>query len=110
MAVLLGGPVVFVCPNCTSELVLDEVPGKPVLHPCRGLVGLMAPMVRQGVNCKVEAVERDDYEGRDLAHRDGEGRVVMAIETTRDDGTDRIVLVPTAVVSRDEYLAFKESR
>lgn len=109
MIPLLGDPARFECPNCTSQLELSAPPSKPVLHPCRGLKGLLAPMVAAGTKCKVETVAREDYEGRDIAQRDGEGNVVMAIETTRDDGTDRVVLVPTAVVDREQFAEFVRS-
>jgi hypothetical protein len=56
-------------------------------------------MVPAGTRAKVEAIERGDYTNGDLVTRDGEGRVVMAVETTRDDGTDRAVFAPCAVAS-----------
>lgn len=98
MTVILGSELHYGCPNCTAQLKLEQLPTKPLLHPCRGLKGLMAPMVRDGIGCKVEAVERDDYIGKDLPQTDGEGRPVMSIVTTRDDGTDCQVMVPTAVL------------
>lgn len=63
-------------------------------HNCRGLRGLSAPMVPAGVRAKVEAREREDYIGRDSAQTDGEGRPIMSIVTTRDDGQDCVVLAP----------------
>lgn len=66
------------------------------MHACRGLKGLTAPMVPAGVNCKVEALEREDYEGNDLAQYDGDGKAIMSVVTTRDDGQDCAVLAPTA--------------
>lgn len=100
---ILSAPIpVYECPNCDASCRPDRMPDKPVVHPCRGLAGLMAPMYPQGERVKVEAIARDDYEGRDIAQRDGDGNVVAAIETTREEGTDRVVLVPTAVMRRDE--------
>lgn len=93
---LLGGRVSFVCPNCDSHLKLQQMPAKPVLHPCRGLKGLMAPMIREGVKAKVEAHEREDYVNGDLVQTDGEGRPVMSVVTTRDDGQDVAVFAPLA--------------
>lgn len=98
MTVLLGGEQHYSCPNCTSTLKLPAPPDKPVLHPCRGLKGLLAPMIVDGTRCKVEAVERGDYLGEDAGNvrLDGEGRPVMSVVTTRDDGTDVAVFAPIA--------------
>jgi hypothetical protein len=63
---------------------------------------LTAPMVPAGTRCKVEAVERGDYVGRELVQTDGEGRPWMAVVTTRDDGQDCAVLAPTALGSLRE--------
>lgn len=102
MTVPILGETRFECPNCTSTLTLPAPPGKPVLHPCRGLKGLLAPMIPAGTPCKVEAVERDDYIGTDIPHYDGEGRPIMSVVTTRDDGTDCQVMVPTATATRED--------
>lgn len=99
---ILGGPANFECPNCTSTLSLPQTPTKPVLHPCRGLKGLLAPMVSAGTPCKVEAIQRDDYIGKDIPHYDGEGRPIMSVVTTRDDGTDCQVMVPTATARLED--------
>lgn len=104
---ILTAPVpVYACPNCDARVRPDRMPDKPVVHPCRGMRLLMAPMYPESMvearQVKVEPVAREDYEGRDIAQRDAEGNVVMAIEATRDEGTDRAVLVPTAVIHRDE--------
>ena len=97
MVVLLGRPVVFVCPNCSERLGLNSVPEKPILHPCRGLAGMLAPMVVEGTDCKVESNERDDYVGAELVQTDGHGRPVMNVTTTYADGrTDCVVFAPTA--------------
>lgn len=84
----------WVCPNCTSSAwtVDTQIP----YHPCTGLAGLMAPLVRVGERAKVEAVEREDYVGGELVQTDGNGRPVMAVVTTRDEGQDCMVLAPTA--------------
>lgn len=82
------------CPNCASAAV--TVDAKTPMHPCSGLAGLMVPLVPAGQDCKVEAVEREDYIGRELVQVDGNGRPVMAAVTTRDDGQDCTVFAPTA--------------
>lgn len=87
------------CPNCTLQQVTHEAEPHVRFHSCRGLRGLTAPMVPAGTRCKVEAIERDDYVGRELVQVDGNGRPVMAVRTTRDDGIDCAVLAPCATAS-----------
>lgn len=84
------------CPNCISTHVTREAQPHTPFHPCAGLRGLTAPFVTAGTACRVEAVERGDWVGRDLVQTDGEGRPVMAVVTTRDDGQDCAVLAPCA--------------
>jgi hypothetical protein len=101
MAVLLAPEQRWECPNCTQTAVTHH-PADVVaseFHACRGLKGLTAPMVPAGVRCKVEAVERDDYVAGEMVQTDGDGRPVMRVETTRDDGNDVAVLAPCATAS-----------
>jgi hypothetical protein len=86
----------WVCPNCTQTDVTREAQPHTRFHSCAGLKGLTAPFVEAGVACKVEAVERGDWVGRELVQADGEGRPVMSVVTTRDDGTDVAVMAPCA--------------
>lgn len=84
------------CPNCEVKLrVASQLPHSP-FHPCSGLKGLEAPMVPEGTRCKVEAVEREDYIGKENVTLDAEGRPIMRVETTRDDGNDVTVFAPCA--------------
>lgn len=82
------------CPNCKSGA--RTVDAKTPMHPCKGLAGLMVPLVPKGTDCKVEAVERGDYIGKELVQYDGNGRPVMSVITTRNDGQDTTVYAPTA--------------
>ena len=82
------------CPNCQSAA--RTVDGKTPMHPCRGLAGLVTPLVPEGERAEVVAVEREDYVGRELVQTDANGRPVMAVVTTRDDGQDCTVYAPTA--------------
>jgi hypothetical protein len=100
-AVLLAPEQHWVCPNCTETSVTHEVQPHTRFHACRGLRGLTAPMVPSGTHCKVEAVEREDYVNGDLVTLDGEGRPVMSVVTTRDEGTDAAVFAPCATAGRD---------
>jgi hypothetical protein len=94
----------WACPNCDATAVTGPTRaptggGSTQMHHCAGLAGLVAPMLLEGVRAKVEALTREDYEGDSLAQRDGEGRVVMSVVTTREDGQDCTVLAPTATGS-----------
>lgn len=88
-------PVDWECPNCPAT---DRTAGETNrYHPCPGLRGLAAPMVRAGSRARVLAVDREDYAGRELVQRDGDGRPVAAIVTLRPDGSnDTVVLAPTS--------------
>lgn len=87
------------CPNCTVTAVTRGAGSR--FHPCAGLAGLLAPMVVDGVRCTVRAVLREDYVGREDVRHDGDGRPVMAVTVTRDEGEDRVVYAPTAHVRKD---------
>lgn len=82
------------CPNCESKA--RTVDGKTPMHPCGGMAGLMVPLVPDGQRCKVEAVERGDYIAGELVQSDGNGRPVMSVVTTREDGQDCTVYAPAA--------------
>lgn len=96
MVHLLAAERRWECPNCTLTEVTYEPQPHTRFHACPGLAGITAPMVPAGTSCKVEAVERDDYIGGEDVQYDGNGRPVMAVVTTRDDGNDVAVLAPTA--------------
>lgn len=84
------------CPNCVQLAVTARAEPHTQMHHCPGLAGLWAPMVEAGVRCKVEATVRDDYVGSEDVRFDGEGRPIMNVRTTRDDGEDLAVYAPTA--------------
>jgi hypothetical protein len=56
-------------------------------------------MLPEGVKGKVEVREREDYVGKELVHKDANGRPVMSVVTTRDEGQDCVVFAPTATAS-----------
>lgn len=87
------------CPNCDVTAVTREARPHSQMHHCAGLAGLWAPMVPAGQRCKVAAAERQDYINGDIVRTDGEGRPVMAVRTTRDDGEDLAVYAPCATLS-----------
>lgn len=84
------------CPNCDFTDVTHEAQPHSRMHACRGLKGLTAPMVPAGTRCKVEAKEREEYVGKENLTYDGDGRPIMAVETTREDGNDIAVFAPCA--------------
>jgi hypothetical protein len=85
------------CPNCSATDVTREAEPHTRFHTCVGLRGLTAPMVPAGTRCKVEANERGDYVRDETVTTDADGRPVMNVTVTRDDGTDVAVFAPTAV-------------
>lgn len=93
----------WACGNCDQTAVTREAIRAPRFHNCAGLAGITAPMVdpAQVGAVRVHAVEREDYEGSDTGQiqHDANGRPIMAVITTRDDGQDCAVLAPTAVGS-----------
>ena len=104
-AVLLGSSRNWQCPNCDDEAVTaGDVPNR--FHRCKGLRGLLAPMVPAGTRAKVEAREREDYVGRELVRTDTNGRPVMSVVTTRDTGQDCTVYAPCASASAEEVHAW----
>jgi hypothetical protein len=86
----------WTCPNCTFTDVTHETAIHTRFHTCRGMYELTAPMVPAGTKCKIEAVEREDFIGDQIVQRDGRGRPVMSLVTTRDDGQDATVYAPLA--------------
>jgi hypothetical protein len=91
------------CPNCNAQAVTHLPPDAVAsqMHTCRGLKGLTAPMVPAGTKAKVEANRPQDYIGREIVTRDGDGQPVMNVETTRDDGNDIAVFAPLATLRGD---------
>jgi hypothetical protein len=87
------------CPNCTQTDVTFRGDVHQQMHNCRGLKGLIAPLLERGTAAKVVAREREDYINGELVQYDPDGRPVMAVETVRDDGNDLIVLAPAAGAS-----------
>lgn len=93
------------CPECseTAQSVNTVMNGKSVrqmpLHYCPGLHGLLANMVKKGVEARLRVNYREDYVNGDLVTADSRGKVVMGITTQRNDGEDLIVHSPCAVLN-----------
>jgi hypothetical protein len=92
--VRVENPTHWACPNCDAQAVTrtTSIP----MHPCCGLHGLMVALVPEGQRVKVEALERQDYIGKEKVQTDGRGRPIMAVKTTRNEGEDLVVLAPCA--------------
>jgi len=82
------------CPNgCyATERIPPIPPGSSRFHPCPNLHGLNAPLVRVGTDCKVEAVEREDYLGDEIQAKGDDGKAYMAIKTTHADGSNDLAV------------------
>lgn len=84
------------CPNCLLVDVTHEAQQHTRMHNCSGLHGLSTPMVPAGTRCKVETREREDYIGTEEVQYDSEGRPIMSVVVTRDEGNDVTVYAPCA--------------
>lgn len=84
------------CPNCGATDQTREPRAHVRYHTCPKLRFLSAPMYPKDVAAKVTANEREDYVGTDDVFLAPDGRPVMNIVTTRDEGQDCMVFAPTA--------------
>lgn len=89
------------CPHCTVEA--RTVDSKIPMHRCKygPAPGVMTPLLRKGERAKVEVVERQDFVGREKVFLDHNGRPIMSVVTTRDDGQDCTVFAPTATAEQE---------
>lgn len=95
-------PTDWHCPACgRTDRTRERLPHTRY-HACVALGGMLAPLLEAGVRAKTVAVERDDYIGTDQVQLNDQGRPVMAVVTTRDDGAeDRLVFAPCATAATD---------
>lgn len=82
------------CPQCSSAARTFD--SKIPWHRCAGLAGLVAPLIDVGTRGESKAIERGDYINGEAVQLDANGRPVMAIVTTRDDGQDCTIFAPCA--------------
>lgn len=87
------------CPNCDLKQVTRIAEEHSRFHECKGLKGLTVPMVPLGTKCKTEAIEREDYINGETVTFDADGRPIMRVEVTREDGNDIAVYAPCAGLS-----------
>lgn len=86
------------CPACgAADQTPPMPPGAIHMHTCPRLHMITAPMVRAGADCKLVAVEREDYLNGEIQTAGDDGRAYMAIRTVYADGhTDLAVHAPLA--------------
>jgi hypothetical protein len=95
-ATLLAVEHRWACPSCDLTDVTREPRPHSRMHNCAGLGGLSVPMVPAGTKAHHETHEREDYIGGERVQTDADGRPIMSVTTTRDDGQDCTVYAPTA--------------
>jgi hypothetical protein len=96
---LLQGWQDWECPACHyTERVSPPLPAHAQRwHPCRALHMLKTPLVPAGTDCKIEAIERQDYLGAEIQRTGDDGKPYAAIRTERADGSnDLAVYAPLA--------------
>jgi hypothetical protein len=101
-AALITGHIDWECPNCqTRDTTPLLIPNR--YHPCPGLRGLLAPLVRAGTDCKITALPREDYLGGEVQRTDEAGRPYGGVKVERSDGSnDLFMFAPLAQASAEE--------
>ena len=85
------------CPQCGATDQTTEMKPHVRMHRCAKLHGLDIPLVRDDMDAKVVAVEREDYLGEEIQTTDDRGIPITAIRVERADGTnDTFVNAPLA--------------
>lgn len=87
------------CRNCSRRAVTRGlIPNR--FHDCPGLHGLVAPLIREGSDCRVIAVERGDYLRNEQQRTGDDGKPYMAVVTEYADGhTDAAVFPAVATLA-----------
>lgn len=106
VVILAGREQRYECPKGCGAVKIAHGPiarGTFDMHVCPALNFICTPLVPvtgtefdpRSVN--VTAVEREDYEGDEIVHKDSTGRPIMAVNVERRDGSnDRVVFPGTA--------------
>lgn len=84
----------WACPSC--DAAARTVDAKTPMHPCKGLAGLLAPLVPAGEKAKHTAVERQDFIGKEDVQYDALGRPMMSVQTETNDSLSTTVFAPAA--------------
>ena len=82
------------CPNScgVAERTPALPPGSSRYHACSRLHGLNAPLSRVQADCKVEAIEREDYLNGETQAMGDDGKAYMAVTTVYADGHNDLVV------------------
>jgi hypothetical protein len=93
-AVLLQAWEDWECPECgAAERVSPPLPPNGVrMHTCPRLHYITAPLVRAGADCRLVAVEREDYLAGEIQTRGDDGRAYMAVRTDYADGRNDVAV------------------
>ena len=87
------------CPQCGHTAQTAEMKPHVRMHRCPKLHGLDIPLVRDDMDAKVVAVEREDYLRDEVQTTDDRGKPITAIRVERADGTnDTYVNAPLAKI------------
>ena len=79
----------WACPECgLTDRTPPLPPGAFRYHSCPGLHGLNAPLTRAGADCRLTAVERQDYLNGEIQATGDDGRPYMGIRTDYADGSN----------------------
>lgn len=77
------------CPECgLSSRTPPLPPDASQYHDCPVLHGLTAPLVRAGTDCRLVAVERQDYLNGEIQATGDDGKPYMGIRTDYADGSN----------------------
>lgn len=92
-AALLDAWTDWTCPNrCgVTDRTRPLPPNAARMHTCAKLHMLTAPLVRAGTDCKVIAVEREEYLGREIQETGDDGRPYSGVQTVRADGSNDVM-------------------
>lgn len=101
---LLSAEQHWYAPCCGQGAITREAEPHTRYHTCsRGpTAGMVVPMVPVGTKCKIEAVERQDYVGHEIVQTNADGRPIMNVTITRDDGQDCAVYAPCATARAED--------
>lgn len=84
------------CPNCHATATTQRPEVHTEFHICPKLGMMAVPMAEEGLKAKIVAHEREDYIGTEDVQYNADGRPIMSVTVTRDEGEDCAVYAPTA--------------
>lgn len=93
------------CPNCwVTDRTRPHPPNATRFHACPGLHGLTAPMIRDGSDCVVIAVERGDYLNGSEQRTGDDGKPYMSVMVKRADGSNDLAVFPEVATTHARRL------